>query len=145
MKRIALLCAVIFVAQLTYAQKLKESEVPAAVRSTFARNFPKATGTKWSKESDTEFEAEFKNGSLEQAANFNQNGDWLITETEIKMSELPAAVTSTISKEFPGYKIQETEKAETPGEGSFYEVELKKDKIKSTVQISADGKVLKKE
>jgi hypothetical protein len=134
-----------FTFELTFAQKLKAVDVPAAVKATFVKKFPKAKGIEWSKESETEFEAEFKNNGLEQAANFDQSGNWVITESEIKSSDLPSPVKATIAKEFAGYKIDEAEKAETPNEGSFYEVGLKKDKSVLVVQISSDGEVLKKE
>ncbi len=145
MKQIILFCAVSLVAGLTHAQKLKDSEVPAAVKSAFTKLFPAAKEVKWSKESTNEFEAEFKMNKTEKSSNFDQTGKWLGSETEIKQTELPKAVQEAIAKEFAGYKIEETEKAETPDQGTFYEMELEKGKSTIEVQIAADGKVLKKE
>ena len=145
MKKIVLVCAVILLAGLAQAQKLKESDVPSAVKESFAKRFPKTKEVKWSKESATEFEAEFKSGDMEQSANFDQAGKWLVTETEIKKSELPQAVQATIGREFAGFKIEEAEKAETFDKGMFYEVELEKGELNYEVQLSADGKILKKE
>lgn len=48
-------------------------------------------------------------------------------------------------KEFAGFKIEEAEKAESSDKGIFYEVELEKGEMNYEVQLSADGKVLKKE
>lgn len=127
------------------AQKLKESEVPESVKKAFNQKFANAKEVKWSKESSDEFEAEFKNSKLEQSANFNSSGKWLVTETEIMDSQLPSSIQATISQEFPGYKIAETEKAENSEGSLFYEVELEKGKIKYEVQLSGEGKVLKKE
>lgn len=144
MKKIVIIYAALTVSGVVSAQKLKESEVPAVVQSAFKKNFPAAKGVKWSKESVTEFEAEFKNGSVETAANFDANGKWLITETEIRKAELPAAVQITINKDYAGYDIEEVEKADTPDKGTFYEVELEKQEQTVTLQLSKDGKVLKK-
>ena len=130
---------------LVNAQNLKEAEVPRAVKATFAKSFPKAKEVKWTKESATEFEAEFEVGEQKQAANFDQNGKWLVTETVIKNSELPQPVQATIAKEFAGYKIEEAEKAESSDTGAFYEVELEKGEMKYEVRLSPEGKVLKKE
>jgi len=127
------------------AQKLKESEVPEAVKNAFHQKFSGAKEVKWSKESAAEFEAEFEVGEQEQSATFDNTGKWTGTETEIKKSELPATVQATISKEFSGYKIDEAEKAESPDKDSFYEVELKNGKLKYEVQLSGDGKVIRKE
>lgn len=127
------------------AQKLKDYEVPAAVKDAFATRFPDARDISWSKENSTGFEAEFEINNIEQSVNFDDSGKWLGTETEIKKSELPKAVISTLAKEFPGYKIEEVEKAETSMQGNFYEVELEKKEILIEVQVTGDGNVLKKE
>jgi len=144
MKQIALVCAVVFVSGALHAQKLKESEVPEPVKSSFSKSFPNAKGVEWSKESEGEFEAEFKSGSLKHSANFDSSGKWLITETEIKKADLPTMVQATIKKEFGGLKIEEVEKVETP-EGISYEVELEKGEVTYSVQLASDGKILKKE
>jgi uncharacterized membrane protein YkoI len=145
MKKIMLLSVACLVAGLADAQKLKSSEVPAAVTAAFAKNFPKAKEVKWSKEGTSEFEAEFEIAELEQAANFDKTGKLLETETEIKKSELPQAIQAAIAKEFAGFTLDEPEKVEIPGKALLYEMELKKDKVKYEVQFSADGKVVKKE
>lgn len=137
-------CVVSLIGGLAQAQKLKENEVPKAVKESFVKRFPKAKEVKWSKESATEFEAEFEIDETGQSVNFDQAGKWLVTETEIKSSQLPAAVQATITKEFAGYKIEEAEKAETSDKGMFYEVELEKGELNYEVQISSEGKVLKK-
>ena len=126
-------------------KSLKDSEIPAPMKTAFAKAFPKATGVKWSKESAAEFEAEFKVDGKEMASNFDQSGKWIVTETEIKSSELPAAVTASLGKELPGYKIDESEKVETADKGTYYEVVMKKGKSIMEVEISGDGKVMKKE
>jgi len=145
MKKIMLLSVACLVAGLAGAQKLKASDVPAAVTEAFAKNFPKAKEVKWSNEGTSEFEAEFEIAALEQAANFDKTGNLLETETEIKKSELPQAVQAAIAKEFAGFTLDEPEKVEIPGKALLYEMELKKDKVKYEVQFSADGKVVKKE
>jgi uncharacterized membrane protein YkoI len=144
MKQILLICAVLLLSGWLQAQKLKESEVPVIVKGAFMKNFPNAKDVKWSKESESEFEAEFRNGSRIQAANFDSTGKLLITETEIKKTDLPVAVLTTIKKEFDGYKLEEIEKAEIHG-SMFYELELEKGEKSYTIQISPDGKVLKRE
>src|SRR5436190_19416334 len=105
MKQITLF-AFILMGAATQAQKLKEADVPAAVKAAFRKNFPNAKKVEWSKESAGAYEAEFKNGRMEQSSNFDATGKWLVTETEIKKSELPAAVQASIKKEFDGYELQ---------------------------------------
>ena len=128
-----------------HAQKLKDSEVPTAVKQAFAKNFPSAKEVKWSKENATEFEAEFKSGATEKSANFDQSGKWVVTETEIKKSDLPQAVQAAVAKEFAGYKMDEIEKVEKPDNVVLYEMEIEKNKIVYEVQFTPDGKMIKKE
>lgn len=127
------------------AQTLKESEVPSAVKTAFAKSFPTVKTVKWSKEKGGEFEAEFKNGAMEQSSNFDAAGKWLVTETEIKKKDLPAAVQSTIKAEFAGYEIEEAEKVEMPDQPVSYEVKLEKGETTLSVVITSEGKVTKKE
>lgn len=145
MKKIGFICVAVLLYGVSHAQKLKESAVPAAVKSSFMKKFPNAKAVNWSKESATEFEAEFKNGTTEQAANFDASGNWVVTETEIKKSELPTAVVKAIAKDFPGYKTGESEKVEKPNTALFYEVSVEKGEISYSVQITPEGKILKKE
>ena len=145
MKQILIPVAMLLIVGSASGQKLKESEVPVAVKEAFKKQFATAKSVKWSKEGTDEFEAEFKSGKDEQAANFDKSGKWLITETEISEKSLPAAVQATIKKDFSGYKIEETEKADTPDKGSFFEIKLEKGEKTIIVQVSSDGKVLKQE
>ena len=144
MKLIVLVCVAAFVSGVMNAQKLKETDVPEAVKVSFVKNFPNVKSVKWSKESESEFEAEFKKGALKQSANFDASGNWLVTETEIKKSDLPPLIQAAIKKEFEGFKVEEAEKVETP-KGVTYEVELEKGKVTYGVEFTAEGKVLKKE
>lgn len=145
MKANILIIVACSLASLVNAQKLKSTDVPEAVKKSFAERFAKAKEVKWSKESAAVFEAEFEVAEKEQSATFDTNGQWLGTETEIKTAELPASVKATLDKEFHGFTIKEAEKAETPGNADFFEVELKNGNVNYDVQLSADGKILKKE
>ena len=144
MKKVLILMTLL-VTGFAQAQKLKESEVPKAVKDSFAKRFPNLKGVEWSKESETEFEAEFKNAGKEQSANFDQAGKWLVTETEIKKADLPQPVQASIAKEFAGFKVEEAEKVETANDGIQYEVALEKGESNYEVLLSEDGKMLKKE
>lgn len=144
MKQMIILCALVVTFGTACTQKLKETEVPEAVKTSFVKNFPNVKSIKWFKENESEFEAEFKNGSQEQSVNFDATGKWLVTETEIKKSDLPMTIQATIKKEFSGFKIEEAEKVETE-KGVSYEVELEKGERAYEIQFGQDGKVLKKE
>ena len=129
----------------TPKSKEAEAEVPSIVKESFSKQFAGATDVKWSKESDSEFEAEFQLGKVKKSSNFDQFGKWLITETEMNILELPEAVQMTVKNEFASYSIEEAELAEPAGGAIFYELVLESGEVNFEVQISPDGKVMKKE
>lgn len=116
---------------------------PSSVKSAFEKKFPKAKSVEWEKENDSEWEAEFKMNGVEYSANFSNDGTWKETEHEIKESELPSAVKSTLIDQFGDYKVEEVEMIEAP-EFSGYEIEIEKGEETIELVIDNSGKVLKK-
>ena len=98
---IVLLCAA-FMSISVYAQKISTDKVPAVVASAFKTKFPNATKVNWELENANEYEAEFKLNGEEMSASYDKEGKWMETETEIKISALPAAVQSALKKKFCG-------------------------------------------
>lgn len=122
----------------------QKENVPVKVKTAFEQKFPNATKVKWEKENDTEWEAEFRMNNNEYSANFDNKGNWLETEYEVEMKDIPEAVKSTLDNEFASYEIEESEVSEN-AEGTFYEFELEKDETEMEVVIDQSGKVVKKE
>lgn len=122
----------------------QSAKAPEAVTSAFAEKFVDAKKVEWESEEAGEWEAEFKMNGKEYSANFSDDGEWMETEFEVKVKDLPEAVRATITAEFAAHKIEESELSETP-EGKAYEVALEKGEETIEVMIAADGKVLKKE
>lgn len=143
MKRVIVIAIATGLALAGYAQKIDAKQVPVEVKNAFTKAFPNATNVKWSKEDANEFEAEFKGGKQEKSAVFDSHGTWINTETEIEANELPAAVQSSIKKEYPDSKILEAEVLETPNGVKSYEVEIRKGSTKHEVVLSADGTITK--
>ncbi|MBS1737045.1 MAG: PepSY-like domain-containing protein [Bacteroidetes bacterium] len=119
------------------AQKLDASKVPAAVKASFAKQYPGATA-KWEKE-DGKFEAGFDHNGHEMSALFEANGTMTESEMGIKVSELPAAVMQYINTHHKGETIKEAAKITKANGEVNYEAEVKgKDLI-----FDASGKFLK--
>ena len=119
-------------------------DAPQKVREAFAKKFPNVKKVKWEKESDTEWEGEFKMKGTEYSANFLQDGTWQETEHEIKKKSIPVIIKTTLETEFSDYEIEEAEISETL-QGSVYEFELEMGEEELEVVIDKNGKVLKKE
>lgn len=68
-------------------------EAPSVVKTAFAKNFPGATVKRWDKE-DGKYEANFNKNGKSMSATFTADGTLEETETDIKISGLPASVTA---------------------------------------------------
>lgn len=137
---ILVFAAAILISVTACAQNPKD--LPAKVKTAFDQKFPGAQKVKWSKENATEWEAEFKMSGKEYSANYKADGSWMETEYEISANEIPAAVTTSLGKDFPGYKLVEFEISET-AKGKIYEFEIKTGTKKQEVALDEKG-VLKK-
>jgi hypothetical protein len=119
------------------AQKLDASKVPAAVKATFAKQYPGAS-VKWEKE-DGKYEAGFKQNGNTMSALYEANGTMTESEMDIKVSDLPASVLAYVKENYKDKKIKEGAKI-TKSDGTVnYEAEVDgKDVI-----FDAKGKFLK--
>jgi len=141
MKSITLTIALL-VALMLNACGQSNVNVPEQVKSAFAKKFPNAKHVEWGKESEMEWEAEFKINGMEYSANYDASGKWLETESEISKKDLPESIKTTITKDYSDYKADEAEISETP-EGVFYEIKLEKKSETLEVVFDKDGKVVK--
>lgn len=139
MKKTIATSIAVLVTLMVNAQKLKESEVPQAVKESFKNNFKEPKEVKWEKEKNGDFEVEFEINKTEQSASFDATGKLLETEIEIAASELPAEAKNYITKTYPGSKIKKAEKI-TDSQGVVsYEAEVSD----LDVMFDANGKFTK--
>ena len=128
------------------AQKLKETEVPAAVKDGFKKQFPNAKVKVWEKEKDNNYEAEFDLDKTETSATFNASGILLETEQEVAVNTLPKAIEAYINKNHAGSRIAEAAKITEAATGKvLYEAEMKKGKEEWDLIFDDKGNFLKKE
>lgn len=113
---------------------------PIAVSSAFSKKFPDARHVKWGKESAKEFEAEFEMKGRKLSANFDLQGNWKETETEIDVIDLPGTIARSIAAKYPGAVISAANKIEKAGGKIFYEANLKLKGKKIEVELLADGR-----
>ena len=119
------------------AQKVKESEVPASVKTSFGKLFSESTA-KWEKE-DGNYEAGFKKDGKTMSATFQTDGTFMESETAIKQSELPPAIINYLQANYTNKKIKESAKITGATDIITYEAEVDdKDLI-----FDGNGKFLK--
>lgn len=124
------------------AQKMKESDIPSVVKAAFKKAYPSAKEVKWSKEEGL-YEVEFENSKTEMSALMDQAGLVKEVETEIKKTELPAAIQASIKKDYAGFKIEEAATIVSNGI-TTYEAEVEKGENSFDLIFDANGKLLKK-
>ncbi len=145
MKTLLVLLATTFSIGFAQAQKMKEAEVPAAIKEGLKKEFPDAKAKEWAKEGDT-YEAEFIWKKAETSATFSTAGKLMETETEIKIEELPKAVYEYVQKNHADHKITEASKIVEAGTGKVsFEAEISKGKEEMDLIFDDKGNYLKKE
>jgi hypothetical protein len=107
------------------AQKVKEANVPAAVRSALTKKYPSAAGVTWEKEKGN-FEANWGGKSKEDnSVVFAPDGSFVEMIVAIPVSSLPPAIGAYVQAHYPGTKIAEAGKVTDARGRISYEAEVK--------------------
>jgi hypothetical protein len=124
MKKLMLVIALEAMVFICFGQKIKTADVPATAKSTFGKQYPKATEVKWNKENGN-FEASFDLDKVDNSVLIDPSGKVLETEVEIEINQLSKIIVEYIKTNYKGASIKEAAKI-TDAKGSItYEAELK--------------------
>jgi hypothetical protein len=127
MKKILLpgLLGLLLIANHSFAQKLKSSDVPDAVKSALTKKYPAATGVNWEKEKGN-FEANWGGRSKEDnSVVFTPDGAFVEQVVAMKVADLPIAIPLYVKKNYSGAKISEAGKVTDAAGKISYEAEVK--------------------
>lgn len=133
------------IAQTKEAKEEKEESkvvVPAAVKSSFAKEYPAIKKCNWDAEGN-DFEAEFKVAGVETSVVYDAAGNKIEIEIEIATSQLPAPVAVYISKNYSAYKISEASKITDAKNNVFYEAEITANHKSTDLIFDAGGNFVK--
>lgn len=128
----------------SYAQDLKESEVPKIVVGNFKKKYPDAYVYEWEwKKKKFVYEAEFILKSKRYEAHYTKDGQWVKTEREVKKNEIPQAVWDSLKKsKYADWKIEDQEEHSTPQNELFYEIKIKNNKSKIFLNFLPNGELI---
>src|ERR1700687_4554191 len=94
----------------TNAQKVKEADVPQAVKTALAKKYPEAKKVTWEKEKGN-YEANWGGKSGEDhSVQFSPSGDFIEMVDAIPVSSLPKQVIAYVKEHYKGAKITEAGK-----------------------------------
>jgi len=141
MKLIILAVAAVSLSLSACSQDIPAAKVPSVVQNAVQTKFSNAVNIEWEKKKTGLYEAEFAINSTEYTAWLDATGKLVAYKLGIKENELPAIITSAITREHAGYRIDDADKIEKDGI-TYYQVELDaKGKKDRNLVFSADGKM----
>jgi hypothetical protein len=124
-------------------QNVPLDDVPALVKTSFAKYYPNVTKVKWNRE-DQVFEAKYYEGSQRRDAEFDQMGLLLTRERVISESELPKEVLEAYRKDFPEHDLTEIEEITDARTGVItYELDITRGKRKFEAIYSPTGTLIR--
>lgn len=144
MKTTFFIVASVITVSYSFAQKMKETEIPVATTAKFHTLYPAIKDVDWEKEKDN-YEAEFDQGKTEGSVLIDASGNLLETEFEIQNTELPKSVFDYVAKNYSGLKVREASKITDPNNTVTYEAEMKQGKEKFDLIFDSSGNFIKKE
>ena len=116
---------------------------PSAVVQAFQAGHAGATGLAWSME-DGGYEASFTEGGTDMSVVYAADGTAGATETTISVSDLPAAVTAALARDYAGQTVNEAARI-VDGAETTYEAEVTQDGAATDLVFRADGTLVKTE
>ncbi|MGA3014917.1 MAG: PepSY-like domain-containing protein [Bacteroidales bacterium] len=133
----------ILIVMTSYSQEITADKVPARVKQSFTKQFPAAKMIKYEQDNSDYIISFFQQGK-QFIITFNNAGQVTASDKEIDPAKLPAEVSASAEKNFPGYQIMTAIKREAVDKGICYEMDLKKEGAGYSVRFSEQGEILQK-
>lgn len=121
----------------------KQYRPDARIVSAMNAKYPKASRVEWEQKHGYQV-ADFYDNGMESEAWFDQNGKWLMTESDVKYSALPSAIKNTFEKSpYSSWKKDDIDKIERQGMSAVYIIEVEKDGQETDLYFTAGGMLVK--
>lgn len=115
----------------------------ARIVSAMNAKYPKATKIEWEQKHGYQVAEYYENG-VESEAWFDNNGKWLMTESDVKYASLPAAIRNTFEKSmYATWKKDDVDKIERDGMSPVYIVEVEKEGQDMDLYFTQNGMLVK--
>ena len=135
---VLLLCAVLWAA----CDDDNHRVANPAVQTAFDEMFPGISRVDWDREQGY-YVAEFRESGREKSVWFDLNGVWMLTETDVPVSELPQAILASIqSGEYAGWRIEDVDYIERRDMEPVYVVDMELGEQDVDLHYSVDGHLL---
>jgi hypothetical protein len=123
-KTIILVTAMGIISYSAIAQKTEN--VPQAVLTSFTAKYPQASVKKWEMNKG-QYLAVFTMDKQRSSASFSKDGSWLSTQTDIRISKLPADIRYSLrNSRYASYTIDNVKDVQMPSK-NIYQLEVDND------------------
>ncbi|WP_017733693.1 PepSY-like domain-containing protein [Nafulsella turpanensis] len=123
---------------------LPGDKAPAEIKNDLAERHPNAEDVEWEKEGNL-WEAEFEENSVEVSVIYDADLNWVRTERDIPIDELPENVKDYIATNFPDGKLEEAASFESYDEGNGFVVEVSNDGMEYELFFDEEGEFIRQE
>ena len=122
--------------------KTRRATPPAAVLATFRSQYSNARDIEWETD-NVIYNVEFEIGNVDYEAWYDANGVRLMHMEEIRTNALPQTVSSAITRDYPGFRIDDEPNKIFINSEIIYEISIEKGKTELGVYYLPDGTFLK--
>lgn len=117
--------------------------IPQPVKTSFKAKYPNANRVEWEQKGEYVV-ADFNDNHRDAEAWFDAQGNWYMTESDIRKSDLPAAVLDAFNKStYAQWKIDDLDLFERKDLESIYVIEVEKGEIDVKLFYTANGTLTK--
>ncbi len=111
------------------------------IKNYIAANYPGAVVTDYDKERnhiEVDIVENGATGSVRKELYFSTADQWLRTEWDVRVADLPEAVVNAVNAQYPDYRIDDADYVQAPGE-EYYEIEIEKGNKEPLLKVALDG------
>lgn len=143
MKKIFVLM-IVFSSGLVFYSNAQIRKIPAEVTNAFSEKYEQAKNLEW-RDNLSAFVASFELDDEKYEAKFNKKGNWLSTEKELAISDMPDAVNDGVEKsKYSEWEVKAVYEIELPDNAKQYRVHVAKSNIQQkNLLFNEKGKLLK--
>jgi hypothetical protein len=146
MKSFPLFLILLTVSFFSFAQQIKESEVPANVKAVASKQTDSQPVTMWVLDKKrSKYIATLISNTAVKGIEISLDGKWMETTEGVLPSNLPPSVMKAAKEGFPGYEIDNFFYVTAPDKSPYYTIDASSDDEDLTLTIDQNGKILEKE
>lgn len=113
------------------------------IQEVFINKYPNAQRVEWEKKYD-HYVADFYLDGIEREAWINSQGEWVMTESDIRFNDLPEAIqTAFQASEYKTWKVDDVDLLERVEMDPVYVIEVEQGKQEFDLYYAEDGTLIK--